>query len=336
MSARSRQSAVVHLSLLLAAAFVVGGQDAWSQSAPASGAYPNRTVRLVVPATPSGGTDVLARTLAQRLGESWNQPVVVDNRAGANGIIATDFIAKSKPDGYTLLVCLNTHVINPLVHSKLPFEMSDLLPVTLLAKYPYVLITHPSLPARSVRELIALAKARPGQLSYASSGNASGPHLGMELLKSSAKIDMVHVPYKGSGPGTVDLIAGHIQLLLSSYLSSVPMVRAGRVRMLAVTGARRATALPDTPTVAESGVPGYDVNGWYGLIGTAGTPPAVVSKIQADVAAALRVPAIQQRLVSDLAEPVGNSPEEFTSFMNGETRKWGAVIKSLNLTAGSL
>lgn len=334
MSAPSRRL-IVACVLLVGAAFIVGG-NAWSQSAPATGAYPNRAVRLVVPAAPSGGTDVLARALAQKLGETWNLPVVVENRAGANGVLASDFVAKSKPDGHTLLVCLNTHVINALVHPKLPFEMGDLLPITLLARYPYVLLVHPSLPARSVPELIALARARPGQLSYASSGNASGPHLGMALFNSSARIDTTHVPYKGSGPGTIDLIAGHVQLMLSSYLSSVSMVRAGRVRLLAVTGARRAAALPDTPTVTEAGIPGYDVTGWYGLIGTAGTPPAVVLKIQADVAAALRVPAIQTRLVSELAEPGGNSSEEFAVFINAETRKWGAVIKSLQLTADNL
>lgn len=331
-----KQRPLICLLLALGTASSTGGQPAFAQSVSASAAYPSRAVRVIVPATPAGGTDVLARTLAHALSEGWRQPVVVENRAGANGIIGTDIVAKSKPDGYTWLVSLNTLVINPLVHAKLPYDAGDLVPVTILAKYPYILIVHPSLPAKSVRELIALARAKPGQLSYASSGNASGPHLGMELFKSSARIDMVHVPYKGSGPGSTDLIAGHVQLMLNSYLSAAPLIRAGRVRVLAVTGARRPSALPDVPTMAESGVPGYDVNGWYGLLVAAGTPHAIVSKIQVDVASALRIPAINARLVSELAEPGGNAPEEFATFLNNETRKWGKVIGDLNLRGKTL
>lgn len=327
---------VICLFLTLAAAPGAGVETVLAQSTSASAAFPSRAVRYVVPAAPGGGSDALARTLAQKLNEEWGQPVVVDNRSGANGIIGTDAVAKSKPDGYTWIQVLNTHVINPMVYRKIPYDARDVIPVTLLAKYPYILIVHPSLPAKSVRELIALAKARPGELIYASSGNASGPHLSMELFKARSKIDMVHVPYKGSGPGSIDLIGGHVQLLLTSYLSAVPLIRGGRVRVLAVTGAQRPTALPDVPTMIESGVPGYDVNGWYGLMVAAGTPPAIVSKIQADVASALRAPAINARLVNELAEPIGNSPEEFAAYLNSETQTWGGVIKNLNLRPGSL
>lgn len=331
-----KRGPVICLFLTLGAASGAGVETVLAQSTSASGAFPSRAVRYVVPAAPGGGSDALARTLAQKLNEEWGQPVVVDNRSGANGIIGTDAVAKSKPDGYTWIQVLNTHVINPIVYRKIPYDARDLIPVTLLAKYPYILIVHPSLPAKSVRELIALAKARPGQLIYASSGNASGPHLSMELFKTRSKIDMVHVPYKGSGPGSIDLIGGHVQLLLTSYLSAVPLIRGGRVRVLAVTGARRAAALPDVSTMIESGVPGYDVNGWYGLMVAAGTPPAIVSKIQADVASALRAPAINARLVNELADPIGNSPEEFAAYLNSETQTWGGVIKNLNLPPESL
>jgi len=309
------------LLLAVAAGYAAGQQ-------PASASYPNRAVRLVVPFPPGGGTDIISRTVALKLNEAWSQPVIVDNRAGANGIIGTELVAKAKPDGHTLGVVIANHAINPSLYPKLPYDtLRDFVPVTLMAQYPYIITIHPSVPAKSVRELIALAKSKPGALSYASSGNGSGPHLGMELFKSMAKIDIVHVPYKGASPANADLLAGQVQVMFNNFLAAMPFITSHRLRVLAVTSAERSKVMPQLPTVAESGLPGFDVKSYYGIIAPAGTPPAIVSKVQSEVAAALRVPAVNGRLTGEGAEPVGSTPEQFGKLLQAEIQKWAKVVR---------
>lgn len=323
--------------LSIAAALSAPVHDAFAQTAPSAGMYPTRAVRMIVPFPPGGGTDLISRTVAQRLSETWGQPVVVDNRAGANGIIGTEAAARAKPDGYTLLVVIATHAINPSLYPRLPYDTAkDFAPITLMAQYPFIITIHPSLPAKTVKELIALARSRPGQLSYASSGNGSGPHLGFELFKSAAKIDVVHVPYKGAGPANIDLISGQVQLMFNNFLAAMPQIKAGRLRVLAVTSATRSQVMPDLPTLSESGVPGFDVTGWYVLLAPAGTPQQIVAKVQADTASTLRVPAVNTRLSSEGAQPIGSTPEQLTKFLANEERKWAKVIKDAKVAPEKL
>jgi tripartite-type tricarboxylate transporter receptor subunit TctC len=316
----------------IAAALLGTAYEAAAQSA-----YPNRAVRVIVPFPPGGGTDIISRTVAQKLNESWGQPVIVDNRGGANGIIGTDLGAKAKPDGYTLVIVIATHAINPSLYRKLPYDTAaDFVPITLMAQYPFILTIHPSLPAKTVREFIALAKTKAGQLSYASSGNGSGPHLGFELFKSVARIDVVHVPYKGAGPANVDLISGQVQAMFNNFLAAMPQIKAGKLRVLAVTSDQRSPVMSELPTLAESGLPGFDVTGWYALLAPAGTPREIASKVQADAASALRVPAVHSRLSSEGAEPVGSTPEQLAKFLAAEIRKWSKVISDAKVTPENL
>ena len=307
-------------------------------AAPASSqSYPGRPVRIVVPYPPGGGTDIVARTLAQKLTETVGQPVIVDNRAGANGIIGTDQVAKSKPDGYTLLIAIASHAINATLYPKLPYDTtSDLSAVSLLAEYPYVITVHPSLPVKSVKELIAFAKARPNQLSYASSGNGSGPHLGMELFKTMAGVELVHVPYKGAGAAATDLISGQVQVFLHNFLAGMPMMKAGKLRALAVTSARRSNVMPELPTVAEAGVPGYSVTGWYGLFVPAGTPAPVVNVLHPAVVKALKSKDVSDRLSGEAAVPIGSTPQQFADFVKAEIGKWSSVIQRAGVRAEAL
>jgi tripartite-type tricarboxylate transporter receptor subunit TctC len=296
--------------------------------------YPNRPVRIVVPYPPGGGTDILARTLAQKLTELLGQPVVVDNRAGANGIIGTDQAAKAKPDGYTVLIAIATHAINPMLYAKLPYDTNtDLLPVSLLAEYPFVITVHPTVPAKTIREFIAFAKTHRNQLSYASSGVGSGPHLGMELFKTMTGIEMVHVPYKGSGAAMTDVVSGQVQVFLNNFLSGMPMIKSGKVRPLAVTSLKRSSAMPELPTVAESGVPGFAVTGWYGMLVPAGTPAPVLNTLHEAVVSAVKSKDIKDRLSGDAAEPVGSTPQEFADFLRIEIDKWASVIKKAGVRA---
>jgi tripartite-type tricarboxylate transporter receptor subunit TctC len=318
--------------LALAAAALAPG------AAPAQAtAYPTRAVRIVVPYPPGGGTDVIARVIAQKMGEAFGQTVVVDNRPGANGIIGTDQVAKARPDGYTLLVTIATHAINPSLYAKLPFDAAkDLVPVTLLADYPYVIVVHPSLPARTIRDFIALAKARPGELAYASSGNGSGPHLGMELLMRAARIDLVHVPYKGAAPATVDLVSGQVQAMLHNFLAGLPMMRAGKLRPIAVTSAKRSAVMPDVATVAESGLPDYVVTNWYGMLATAGTPAPILARVQETAAAAVRSKEVSERLSGEGSVPIGSTPAAFAELLREETRKWADVIQRAGIRPENL
>ena len=313
--------------MLLAALLWLGTAYAQTASTGSGQAYPNRPIRIVVPYPPGGGTDVVARTLAQKMNEVMGQPVIVDNRAGANGIIGSDAVAKAAPDGYTVLITLATHVINPALYAKLPYGPDDHAPVTVLAEYPFVITVHPSLPVRSTKEFIAFAKSRPGQLTFASSGNGSGPHLGMELFKSMAGIDVVHVPYKGAGQAMTDLLSGQVPIFLNNFIAGAQMIKAGRLRALAVTSRKRSSVAPEVPTVAESGVPGYVVTGWYAMMVPAATPAPVVRALHEGTVKALKSKEVSGRLSAEAAEIIANTPQEFAAFMKTESEKWTAVIR---------
>ncbi len=294
-------------------------------------AYPNRALRIVVPYPPSGGTDAVARSLAQKMTEILGQTVIIDNRPGANGIIGTDWAAKAPADGYTALITLATHVINPALYAKLPYGPNDLIPVTLLAQYPFVITVHPSLPVRELNDFIQFVKKRPGQLSFASSGNGSGPHLGMELFKSMAHIDLIHVPYKGASQAMSDLVSGQVSVFFNNFLAGAAMIKAGRLRALAVTSAKRSSVAPDLPTVSEAGLAGYVVTGWYGLMLPQATPAAVQNTLYEATVKALQSPEVKTRLAGEAAQVVANSPQEFNLFLKQETEKWAGVIRQANV-----
>jgi tripartite-type tricarboxylate transporter receptor subunit TctC len=320
------RGALVLLASLLA--FTAGAQAQ-------TGAF--KGLRLVVPYPAGGGTDALARTLAPELADALGQPVIVDNRPGANGIIGSEVVARARPDGATVLMTIASHAINPLLYQKLPYDTeADFVPITLVAEYPFVLVVHPALPARSVKEFVALARRRPGEIAYASSGSGSGPHLGMELLASMAGVSLIHVPYKGAGPATADLLGGQVQAMLNNFLASASQIRSGRLRPLAVTGARRSAAMPDLPTVAEAGVPGFEVNGWYGLLAPRGTPAGSVGALHEAVVRALRRPAVAERLATDGAIAVGSAPAVFAQTLRAEREKWARVIERARLRPESL
>ena len=293
--------------------------------------FPSGTVRIVVPYAAGGGTDTIARLIGQRLNELWKQPVIIDNRGGANGMIGTDMVAKAKPDGLTLGLVIATQAINPSMYKKLPYSEADFAPVTLLAEYPFIMVVTPSFPPKTAEEFIALAKARPGTITFASSGIGSGPHLGVELLKQRAGIDLVHVPYKGAGPASTDLIAGHVNMFFNNLLASAQMISSGQLRALAVTSLKRSPALPGVPALSEI-LPGFAVTGWYGIIAPAGTPRDIVDKIRNDVAQVLADPKARVNLAGDGAIPVASTPDEFRGFIAAETEKWAAVIKTAGVT----
>jgi len=290
--------------------------------------YPSKPIRLVLPYPPGGGTDVIARPLAQKLTEQLGQQVIVDNRGGAGGNIGMEFVAKSPADGYTLLFALTAqYAVNPSLYPKLPYDpVRDYAPISLLANAPYLLVVHPALPAKSVAELVALVKARPGQLSYSSSGNGSGAHLAGEMLRSLARVEIVHVPYKGAGPAMPDLIAGQVQLSFITYTAAGPHIKTGRLRALGVTTAKRSPTLPDLPAIGET-VAGYDSAVWYGFAAPAGTPPEVVAKLNIEVLRVLAAPDFRSRITLEAVSPIGSTPEEFGSFMRSEIVRWAKVVK---------
>jgi tripartite-type tricarboxylate transporter receptor subunit TctC len=316
--------------LLLAAALVAAGPG-FAQADPAA-AFPERPVRLVVPYPPAGAADALARVLGKQLSERWGQPVVVDNRPGANGIIGTEAVAKAPGDGYTLLMgALSTHVLNPLLN-KVNFDaVKDFAPVTPLATAPWVLVVNNEVPARSVQELLALAKARPGTLNYASYGTGGGNHLAMELLKSMTGADIVHVPYKGSAPAMTDLLGGQVQVMFDSLASALPQVRSGKIRALATTGAERTHNAPDLPTLAESGVPGYQLLAWWALYAGAATPPAVVAKLNRDFGAAMNSEELKGQLAQLGLDPYTTSPEDFARMQAAELAKWSKLVRDAGI-----
>ncbi|MBI4195582.1 MAG: tripartite tricarboxylate transporter substrate binding protein [Betaproteobacteria bacterium] len=291
--------------------------------------YPDRPVRLVVPSPPGGGTDTTTRMIAPKLSEILGQQLVIDNRGGAAGNIGAEIVARAAPDGYTLLACIASHTSNPAVMKKVGYDLErDFAPISLMVKVPNILISHPSLPAKNIKELIAFARARPGQLQFASAGLGSAPHLMMELFASMAGLKMIHVPYKGAGPALTDVIAGHVPIFAGNILSTLPHVKAGRVRAYGVTSARRSTAAPEIPAIAEGGLTGYEAVTWFGLLVPAGTPREIVMRLHGAVVGALEDPAVKQRFINDGAEPKpSSSPEEFREFMRAETKKWAKVIR---------
>ena len=312
----------IRILVLLALALIVAAAVAQGT------AYPAKPVRIVVPSSPGGGTDILARVLAQKLSESQGQQFVVENRSGAGQVIGIEAVARSAPDGYTLLMAASVIVINEVLYAKPPYDtLRDFVPVTLGASLPNILVVHPALPVKSVRELIALAKARPGQLNYSSAGSGTSPHLSMELFRLMAGITLTHVPYKGTGPATVDLVAGQVQLSMPNVLTALPQIKGGKLRGLGVTSAKRATGLPDIPAIAET-LPGYEAIQWYGLLAPAGTPREIVNKVQAETARILVLPEVKARLAADGADAVGNRPEEFAAYIRTEIAKWGKVVKA--------
>ena len=295
----------------------------------ADSTYPARPIRIIVPYSPGGGSDILTRMIGAKLTEAWNQPVVIDNRPGGNTIIGNDLAAKAVPDGYTILLATNNNAILESLYRKLPYNiMRDFAPVTMLLVTPNVLLVHPSIPARTVREFIALAKAKPRQLNYGSSGNAGTGHLSMEMLKIATNIELVHIPFKGGGPAMNSLLNGEAPVLFNNILASVPQVKAGRVVALGVTTSRRSPALPDVPTIAEAGVPGFEATSWFGILAPAATPPAIVNKLNRQLVQIMTNPELVERLRGQGGDPVTNSPAEFTALMRAEIAKWGSVIKA--------
>ena len=294
--------------------------------------YPVRPVRVIVPSSPGGGTDILSRLMAPQLSERLRQPVVVDNRPGAGTIIGNELVAKAPPDGYTLLMSVSTLAILPAMHKKLPYDaLRDLAPITQAISAPNILVVHPSLPARSVKELIAIARKRPGEINYASAGLGTNPHLSMELFLSMAGIKMVHVAYKGLGPAMIDLLAGHVVVSTATMLTGLPHVRSGRLRGLGVTGAKRSDVLPELPTVAEAGVPGYEAVQWYGLLAPAQTPKEIITRLHGVMTAALQAPSIREKMAVDGVQPVGSTPDEFARFLRAETDQWGKVVRAAGI-----
>lgn len=296
---------------------------AWSQSG-----YPNKSVRWIVPWPPGGGADTLTRMLSPKLSEALGQQIIVDNRGGAAGNIGAEMTAKSPPDGHTIAFAYSgTHSINSHIYSKLPFKESDFAPIIWLSSVPQVLVVHPSLPVRSVKDLIALDKSQPGQLSFGSSGSGAINHLTGELFNSLTGTRLVHVPYKGGGPAAVALLSGEIGLIFGEPASIAQHVKAGKLRAVAVTSGKRSLFLPELPTVAESGVAGYEVTSWNGVLAPAGVPPAIVKRLNADLNQIINAPDITKRMIEFGFEPVGGPPEKFGEFIRAETAKWAPVVK---------
>ena len=300
----------------------------------AADTYPNKPIRLVVPFTPGGGTDIIARGVAQWLTKEWGQQVVVDNRPGGTTIVGTEIVAKSPADGYTLLLASISYSINPGVMKKLPYDpIKDLTAVAQTTFTPYLLAVNPSLPVRSVKELIAFAHAKPDlKLNYGSSGTGGGQHLAGELFKMQAKVpNLVHIPYRGTGPAITDLLGGHIQLMFSTILSMVEHVKAGSLRGLAVSCAKRVPSLPDLPTIGEAGVPGYEASSWNGIMAPSGVPAPIVAKLNKGINQALKSPEVRSKLEADGAQVVGGTPEEFNRLIRSDMQKWGKVASAAGL-----
>ena len=292
-------------------------------------AFPAKPVRVIVPFSPGGPADFQVRLLAPRLTEAWGQQIIVDNRGGANGIIAFELGAKADPDGHTLILITAGFTINATLYPKLPYDSRrDFAGVTQLASGPGIVVVHPSLPARSVKELVALAKSRPGQIIYMSAGVGAPSHLAVELLKTMTGINMIHVPYKGIAPGIVDLLAGQVQVSIPTILAGLTHAKAGRLRALATTGANRAPAAPDLPTMPQAGFPGYEAANWFGMVVPAKTPPAIITRLNQDFARALNTPDVREKMLTQGMEPVSKTPEAFSKYIQSEITKWAGVVKT--------
>src|SRR5262245_17057157 len=322
---RQRRFAAVLAAVCALAPSAVAAQGA-------ADAYPAKPVRIVIGLAPGGGTDIQARLFAQKLSEGFGRSFVVENRTGAGGTVAYALIAKSPPDGYTLLGATSGYTITPSVYAKLPYDpIKDFAPISLVAQAPFLLLTHPALPVRSVKDLLALARAKPGMLDCGSAGHGSSTHMAFELFKALSGAKITHIPYKGTGPALIDGIAGQVHMLFGNVLSTMSHVKAGRLRALAVTTGKRSTVLPELPTIAESGVPGYEDTTWFGMIAPAGTPPAIVNRLNAELIKAARSAEVVERLAPDGGEPVGNSPEQFAQLINAEIARWRKVVKSAGI-----
>jgi tripartite-type tricarboxylate transporter receptor subunit TctC len=294
--------------------------------------YPVRAVRIVVPNAPGSSGDIVARLIAPPLGERLGQLVIVDNRAGAGTMIGGEAVAKAPPDGYTLLMAFSTLAINPATYKKVPYDaLRDFAPITQLASLPALIAAHPSLPAKSIKELIALARARPGAITFSSTGQGTYSHVCSELLMSMAGIRMLHVPYKGTGPSLAAALSGEVAVTSANILSALPHVRSGRLRALGITSLKRATSAPDIPTVAEAGLQGYESVQWLGLLAPAATPREIIARVYKDSITVLRSADVQERLAKDGAEAVGSSPEQFSAYIRAETVKWAKVLKSAGI-----
>ena len=295
-------------------------------------AWPAKPVRLVVPFAPGGNTDIIARVIAPRMAESLGQQVLIDNRGGAGGVIGSDVVARAAPDGYTLLMVSASHVINPAMVKKLPFDaVKDFQPISLVADVPTALIVHPSLPVRNVKELIALGRKRPDQVNYSTAGRGTVGHLSGELLNSAAKVRFVHIPYKGAGPALMDLIAGQVEFQFASLPAVIQFVRSGKVRLIAQAGVKRSSAAPDVPTMEESGLPGFVVSSGFGILGPAGTPRPIVDRVHASIRAALGSADVKKVFADQGADPVGSTPEEYEAFNRSEIARWQKVAREANI-----
>jgi len=311
----------------LLASVLAACAGAIASAAGAAENYPQRAIRLIVPYPPGGAGDIIGRILAARLGEAVRQQVVADNRPGGGQVIATQLAARANPDGYTLLLASTTHAINPGLLKKLPYDsIRDFSAITLVADSPLLFLAHPALEVASIQDLVAAAKSRPGRINYASSGPGTGGHLSVELLKRMTGIDLVHIPYKGAGPALVDLVSGQVQVMCTSPLPSLPHVRAGRLKGLAMTGRARSSAAPEIPTVAESGVPGYESTLWYALLAPAATPQPVMRRLHAETVKAIRLPEVVGQISALGAQPIGNTPQEVTKFLQSEIARWTRLI----------
>ncbi|HTP97482.1 MAG TPA: tripartite tricarboxylate transporter substrate binding protein [Burkholderiales bacterium] len=319
--------------LWILAALVAGAASAAQpDSAAQATAYPSRPIRFVVPFAAGGPSDTMARTFGQKLNQAWGQPVVVDNRTGAAGIIGADIVAKSVPDGYTLLMAQVGDTISMSLYSKLPYNFEkDFAPISLVGQTTFILVVHPSLPVRSLKELIELAKAKPGALTFGSSGAGVASHLCGELFKNAAGIDIVHVPYKGQAPATADLLGGQISFMFNNPITSLAHIKAGRLRALAVSTAKRFGELPDVPTMAESGLPDFDVGFWFGALAPAGTPKPIVRKLNAEIVKAARAPDVLERLSALGVEAIGTRPEDFARTIHAEVERWAKVVKAAGI-----
>jgi tripartite-type tricarboxylate transporter receptor subunit TctC len=298
----------------------------------AQAGYPGKPVRLVVPSSAGGGTDIVARIIAPDLSKRLGQQVVIDNRPGAGTMIGIEVAAKSPPDGYTLLMGLSTLAINSALYKKVPYDpQRDFAPITQAVSSASIIVVHPSIPVKSVKELIAFSRARPGQLNYASAGTGTYPHMTMELFLSMAKLKMVHIPYKGTGPAMIDMVAGQVATMAATILTGMPQIRAGRLRPLGITSAARSSIVPDIPTVAEAGLPGFESVQWYGMLAPARTPKDIVNRLHAEATAVLKQPEIKARLAADGADLVASTPEEFTRYIQSELVKWAKVAREAGI-----
>lgn len=320
-------------ALAIALSSLMCAQAVFAQAAATSSGqtYPAKPIRIVVPFTPGGPNDILARMMGQKLTESWGQQVIIDNRPGGGTVIGTEAVAHSAPDGYTLLMVSTSQAVNPSLRPKLPFDtLKDFSPLIQLVNSPNVLVTHPSVPVRTVRDLINLAKARPGQIAYASGGTGAATHLAGELLQSMAKVEFIHVPYRGASPATVDLISGQVSFMFGTIQPTLPHIKAGKLRAIAVSGLKRVPILPAVPPVAET-LPGFDADSWYGIFVPAGTPAPVIAKLNAEMGRILHTPEIAERLRREGTEPVGGSPEQFGKLFRSAVVTWGKVIREAGI-----